>query len=153
MRVLHGQHPVAVTDRNGKAFVPSLLPYQTNRLGIAHEDLPIEARADELEVHVIPPRRSGVLASFPVRRVDGGTATLLREDGSVVPAGAIARQEGYGVTLPVGQRGEIFLPVLGVTARLLVIWQDEQCEVHIIRPPEWRPLDNAGSFVCRRMEN
>ncbi|HEY5995209.1 MAG TPA: fimbria/pilus outer membrane usher protein [Gallionellaceae bacterium] len=149
VRVYNENRLAGATDSQGKALIPHLLPYQQNHISLEEGDLPIEAQLDTRELLITPALRSGAYAEFPVRTVHGGTLTIVLEDGSYFPVGGkvviLDQDEEY----PVGQHGEVFLPNLGKTNRLFVVWEHQSCEIILDLPPNPPPLADLGRRTCR----
>ncbi len=53
------------TDASGRLFIPNLLPYQSNRLSIAADDLPIDYELEAEEVTLAPPTRGWRRGDIP----------------------------------------------------------------------------------------
>ena len=57
------------TNRRGDLLVTSLLAHYANELHIADKDVPMDYEVGDTNVTVVPPTRGGVLANFPVKRL------------------------------------------------------------------------------------
>ncbi len=148
VRVYYENRPAGTTDSRGMALIPHLRPYQSNRISMAAEDLPLEARADQLELLLTPALRSGSYAEFPITTVHGGTLVIVLEDGSFIPSGATVILLDQEEEFPVGLRGEVFLPSLAESNELLVIWKGQGCQIDLKLPPNSPPLADLGRRTC-----
>jgi outer membrane usher protein len=148
VRVYYENRPAGTTDSRGEALIPHLRPYQKNRISVEAEDLPLEARADRLELLITPALRSGSYAEFPITRVHGGTLVIVLEDGSFIPSGATVILLDQEEEFPVGLRGEVFLPALADSNELLVTWKGQGCQIDLKLPPGSPPLADLGRRVC-----
>ncbi len=149
VRVYNENRLAGTTDSGGKALIPRLRPYQQNRISVAEDDLPIEAQLDTRELLITPALRSGAYAKFPIKTIHGGTLNIVLEDGSYFPAGGKVVMLDHSEEYPVGQHGEVFLPNLGKTNRLYVVWQQQACEITVELPPNSPPLADLGRRICR----
>jgi outer membrane usher protein len=149
VRVYSQNQLVAQTDSHGLAMIPHLLPYQTNSVRIEQADLPLDARVDTLNLQVTPYFRSGALARFPVEPSKGGTITILLEDGTYLPPGALVRIDGKPEEFPVAYRGQAYLTGLAETNELEVTWNGQECRLKVGLPPGAGPVPDLGTFVCK----
>jgi outer membrane usher protein len=149
VRVYYENHPAGVTDSRGLALIPHLRPYQQNRVSVEAADLPLEAKADRLELLLTPALRSGSYAEFPITAIHGGTLVIVLEDGSFIPSGATVIMLEQEDEFPVGLRGEVFLPALSESNELLVIWKGQGCQIDLKLPPGSPPLADLGRRVCK----
>lgn len=141
-------HPVAQTDADGTALVPSLRAYQRNRIGIRQGDLPLDARIDVLDMTVTPRRRSGSLVEFPVRSARGALLKIVLDDGSPMPVGSVVRVPGQEEAFPVARRGEAYVTGLKKQNYLRAFWKGRDCELEVELPAEAGPLPVLGPLVC-----
>lgn len=149
VRVYYENRLVGRTDSDGKALIPQMLPYQPNRVGVEPSDLPIEAQLDTPEMLVTPALRSGVYVKFPVKTVHGGTLTVVLQDGSYFPVGGHVVMLNHAEEYPVGRHGKVFLPDLGRTNKIFVVWHHHACEITVNVPPKSPPLADLGRYVCK----
>jgi outer membrane usher protein len=109
VRVYLENREIGTTDRHGRLLVPSLRPYETNRLRIEAADLPLTARIDDSGMQVAPYYRSGALARFGI---EDGSSVLVRvvtDDGLPVAEGARGRVGDGPFDYPVGLDGRLYL--------------------------------------------
>jgi outer membrane usher protein len=141
------------TDANGRLFIPNLFPYQSNRLSIAAEDLPIDYELEAEELTLAPPTRGGAVVMFPVhrirfvrgwieRRVDWRFAML--KDGTL----SVATSKGTFVS-PIGNGGEFEFDGLPEGE-----WEgsvrstDGSCRVALVVGPSNEPVQSLGAVIC-----
>ena len=137
------------TDAGGKALVPQLQPYRTNTIRLDPNELPISAELDTIEMSVVPPARSGVKVTFPVRSGRGALMRIVLDDGQPAPAGAEIELVGDSKEFFVARRGAAFVTGLKDKNRLRLKWEGKQCEIDVELPPG-KPDDIArvGPYVC-----
>lgn len=95
------------TNKQGRAVVSNLRPYQKNRIRIDPLSLPIDASVNEVEKVVSPRSHGGVLVAFDVRRVRNATLKIVMPDGSPLPAWTPVEVVGVERSFISGKRGEV----------------------------------------------
>jgi outer membrane usher protein len=148
VRVYADNQEVGRTDAHGDALVTRLRAYERNPLRIEQADLPLDAEIHTLQAEAVPYRRSGLRVDFDVHRSEGALLTLLLEDGTTVPVGAVAQIVGAETVFPVGMRGEAYVTGLSGPSRVRVSWSDQSCEVAVSFASTPDPLPRLGPFVC-----
>jgi outer membrane usher protein len=137
------------TDSNGKALVPQLQPYRTNTIRLDPNELPINAELDNIEMQVVPPARSGVKVTFPVRSGRGALVRIVLDDGQPAPAGAELELVGDTKEFFVARRGEAFVTGLKEKNKLRIKWQGRSCELDVELPPgKADEIARVGPYVC-----
>jgi len=149
VRVYVDNHLAAHTNQQGSAFLPRLHAYRPNHIRVEPADLAIDTEIDSLRMQPVPAWRSGVVIEFPIRSVAAATLTLLHEDGSVVPAGAVATIAGQSEEFPIGREGQAYLTGLQEMNAVTVSWQNQQCVVNVPYVREKGTLPDLGSFTCQ----
>lgn len=143
---------VATTNRKGLALVTGLLPYQSNRLSIDPDQMPLDAQVDGVLASSVPYARSGAYVEFPVRRSRSALLVLSRADGSPVPAGARVFL-GPGLSeFTVARRGEVYLTGIGDAHRLDVRWNDGRCSAQWRHVPSSRDASARTPLTCGPIE-
>jgi outer membrane usher protein len=97
VRVYLDNREVGRTDADGALLLPTLLPYQANRLRVEVEDLPLDTILETDQLEAVPYERSGVAVTFPVRRLQQASAQLRLADGTPLPPAAELGAEGVWV--------------------------------------------------------
>jgi outer membrane usher protein len=140
---------MARTDARGRALVPRLMPYRTNSVRLDPSELPISAELDTIEMTAVPPARSGVKLTFPVRSGRGALITLLFEDGAPAPAGAEVELAGDSKEFFVARRGQAFVTGLQEKNTLRVKWNGRSCELEVALPAGSKDeIARLGPLVC-----
>jgi outer membrane usher protein len=139
--------PVGRTDRKGRVLVDSLRPYEKNEVSIDANELPIDAVLATPSMVVTPAWRSGPVVAFPVTRARAATFRLRLEDGSVVPAGAVA-QVGKR-TYPVALDGLLYVEDRTAAKSAKVTWSGRSCQVGMQGIRSNEPLVDYGNVICR----
>jgi outer membrane usher protein len=148
VQVYAENQPVARTGADGMALVPRLRSFQDNNISIEHGDLPLDAQIHAVRLDAVPAFRSGVLIDFPVRSARGALLTIVREDGSPLPAGAVVTRVGDTQEFPVALRGEVYVTGLEAHNKLQVVWNDQACLIEVDMPNVGDPLPRLGPLVC-----
>lgn len=126
---------LARTNKDGKALVPRLQPYQANNIRLDPNELPISAELDSIEQVVVPGNRSGVIVKFPVRSGRGALIKIVFDDGQPAPAGAEIELIGDKQEFYVARRGEAFITGLQPANRLRLQWAGASCVFSVDLPP------------------
>ena len=152
VRVYADNQEVAVTDSGGEALVPHIRAYERNPVSIEQADLPLDAEFGALEQDAIPNRRSGVLVNFDAKPSQGALLVLVRDDGTPVPAGAVAHFAGNAEEFPVGMRGETYVTGLSRSTPVRVTWPSLECDAMVEFVPSPDPLQKLGPITCRSVQ-
>ena len=147
LTVYYENQPVARTDANGLAVVRDLRSYDVNRLSIDPLQLPLDAQLTVPQIQVVPPFRSGILVSFPVKRIHAGLFRLRLADGSAVPAGAVVSLQGED--FPVGLDGLAYVTNYDHGTSGAARWPGGKCSFRLPPPPAGDPQPDMGVIACR----
>ncbi|WP_411878439.1 fimbria/pilus outer membrane usher protein [Polaromonas sp. YR568] len=141
---------LARTNKDGKALVPRLLPYQSNSIRLDPSELPISAELDSIEQQVVPGNRTGVIVKFPVRSGRGALVRIVFDDGEPAPAGAGIELIGDKQEFFVARRGEAFITGLQPANQLRLNWEGASCTFAVNLPPATTQDDIArvGPLTC-----
>jgi outer membrane usher protein len=140
---------MARTDASGRALVPRLMPYRRNSIRLDPSELPISAELDTIEMTAVPPARSGVKISFPVRSGRGALITFLLEDGEPAPAGAQVELAGDDKEFFVARRGQAFVTGLQASNALRLTWKQRSCTLQVPLPQgDKDEIARVGPLVC-----
>lgn len=129
--IMRENRPVAETDASGRALITGLRAYEENRISIDPLDLPLSAEIGATDLCVVPCRRSGATAKFPVSPLVAATATIVDAGGSPLPPGTLLRAGTSGYVTPVGFGGEVFITGLDEPRILEAQTRDGACRVYV----------------------
>ncbi|PVZ77548.1 fimbrial assembly protein, partial [Serratia sp. S1B] len=149
-------HRGVKTDWRGYAIVPYTTPYQKNNIQLKAETLPNNAELGLTAQQVVPIRGAVVKASFDAKIGQRILMTLRRQDGQLVPFGAIVtdptKQHEQGFI--VGDDGQVYLVGMADSGVLKAKWGNEanqQCQVKYSLSKQ--TTDNSGisalDVTCR----
>ncbi len=150
VRVYLENREIGRTNKDGQVLVPGLRPYETNRIRVEPEDLPLMTRLDDLSVEVAPYFRTGVAVEFDAQASRSALLRVITEDGEPVPEGARARLEGAPDWYPVGRDGMVYIEGLDRYRKLEIAWNGTLCRVPETLPatPSGGGLVKLGDFRC-----
>jgi outer membrane usher protein len=123
---------VARTGWLGKALVPDLRSYRTNKISINPLDLPIESNIGASAMNVVPARRSGVTVDFGGQPNAAALVVLHDTAGQFFSPGADVSLQGTGSSFVVGYDGEVWIEGLEAQNRILVQTGDITCSAEFI---------------------
>ena len=107
--VLLENQVVAHTDKQGRAIVGNLLPYQKNSISIDPLTLPLDVAIKSIEKTVMPRPQGGVLINFEIRKTHAVTLTIRLTDGQLLPPQTPVEVVGATGEFVSGNRGEVFV--------------------------------------------
>jgi outer membrane usher protein len=139
------------TDADGYALITRLNAYANNSIRLNPQELPIGAELDSIEQSVVPPQRSGVKVTFPVRTGQAALLKILLDDGEVAPAGALIQILGDKQEFYVARRGEAFVTGLQAKNQLQLSWNDTKCTINLDVPQVANKEDivRLGPIMCK----
>ncbi len=150
IRVYNFNQVVATTNSKGKAFMPNLLPYQSNKIAIEPNDLPIGTEIKSAETYIIPYYQSGYLVHFAVESHYSAIARLVDVHGVALLAGTDVQSADTGHLMMVADNGDVYLNKLvkGHNAFKAVV-NGKECQFsidYIVNPDDEIP--DLGTIVC-----
>lgn len=146
---LHGRVQARTNDE-GRALLSGLMPFRANSIQIDPTELPISAELDNIEQIVVPPERSGVKVTFPVRSGRGALIKIVFDDGEPAPAGAQLELVGDKQEFFVARRGEAFVTGLQAKNELRLHWRGATCSFTVDLPAgKVDEIARVGPLACR----
>ena len=146
---------VGHSNNSGNLFVPNLLSYYGNKLGISDKDIPLNYTIDATEKIIAPPFRGGAVVAFPVQRVQRIVGTvILQNNGAVtIPAYGqlmISTKDGKRFESPIGKQGEFYLENLPAGKHAAMVeYKEQTCNFAF----ELRDIDESeiklGTISCQ----
>jgi outer membrane usher protein len=132
IEIFHDNHPVATTNERGFAIVPGLRPYESNRLHISSDALPIEVAVDQREYAVRPYPHGAVRVRFAVSDLGGAVVHLMQANGEPVPAGAAVRFGERSATVALD--GAVYLSAISGVVDVEASWSNRHCSARFTVP-------------------
>lgn len=148
LRVFLDNQPVGRTDAHGRVLVDALRAYERNEVSVDPVEVPMDGAIAQTTLVVAPAYRSGAVVRFPVTRAHAATLRLVRADGTVVPAGAVATLDARRA-FPVALDGVLYVEGLEHAARLHLQWAGGECSVAVRRPAGNDPVPDLGTVRCQ----
>ena len=150
--------PVGMTNRDGVILVPQVSAYHRTRISIDPMSLPAQIRLPEVEKHVSPTDRSGVLVPFELQRIRSALVVLHDSEGKPLPLGSLVTIGAEAVddkpapTGPsmVGYDGVTYFEVLASNNVLQVHLPDGSvCEAQVSLPETpVNDIPSIGPIAC-----
>jgi outer membrane usher protein len=149
VRVFLENRPVGRTNKSGKLLVTGLNSYETNRISIEPDDLPLDAEVGEVERLTVPADRSGARVSFGVK-TGLRTALIVIEDslGKPIPAGTRGTVEATKEAFVVGYGGEVYLKDLSAENVITLDLKRESCNAVFNFKPGGEAQTRIEGVVC-----
>ena len=147
--VLQENRRVGKTNADGLMFVENLRAYESNRLSIDPDDVPMDVSLSNVQLQVRPADRSGVMAKFPIQR--SRSATLLLQDAQQRPIklGSRAVLSGSGEEGTVGYDGVTFFENLADHNEVSVLIPGQaSCTVGFDYQPHANAIPQIGPLTC-----
>jgi outer membrane usher protein len=144
---------IGKTDSQGRLFVPDLLSYYGNNLGISRKDLPLNYNIDAVNKVVAAPYRGGVLVDFPVKRIQRIVGKAIIESGGkpfVPKHGQLTiLVPGSSVDSPLGNNGEFYFENLkNGRFQAQIEFADQTCEFTLEVPESVDEVVELGTQRC-----
>ena len=143
------------SNKSGNLFVPNLLPYYGNKLGISDKDIPLNYTIDATEKIVAPPFRGGAVVTFAVQKVQRivGAVTLENNGAVTIPAYGqlvVSTKDGKQFESPIGRRGEFYLENLpSGRYEALLEHKEQRCKLVLDVPNLDQPEIKLGTLSCQ----
>jgi outer membrane usher protein len=133
VRIYRDNQLVGITGANGRALVPDLITYNTTRISLDAEDLPLDRGLTEASQDIkLAPGGAVITLATPAQRLLG--LRLQLDSGASVPAGAQLSVDGKPANLPVGLEGLVYLEAPSAAFTLLATWGKGRCQTDSINP-------------------
>ncbi len=149
--VYHENRPIGKTDKRGKLLVPDIRSYESNKVSIEPDDLPIESTISETQRRIALPERSGVVIRFEGEGEATSTAlvTLVDAHGGFIEVGSTVKVTGFDDEYVVGYDGQAFISNLRPNNTLVVELIAGTCSANVAFIPRQGILQNLGKVVCQ----
>jgi outer membrane usher protein len=153
VRIFASNQEIGRTNGRGDLLIPNLLAHYANELRIEDKDIPMEYEVSGTNVTVVPPTRGGVLAAFPVRRLQSytGKVRLMIIGEPFAPALGIVDVNAPGgtINLPLGHEGEFYAENISpgrypAELRIGVV----SCKFDLVIPTTETALTDLGVLSC-----
>ena len=118
------------TNDKGLAFV-KIRPYEKAKISIDPNTLPLDVDLNETKREPVAYAKSSVLVDFSIVRLKHVLITILKADGTFVPAGAKVVVKGQEEVFYVGRRGEVYISNLEDVSHLTITWKEHSCEFDV----------------------
>jgi outer membrane usher protein len=131
VRIYRDNQLVGVTGDNGRVLVPDVITYNTTRISLDTEDLPLDRGLTEPAQDIkLPPGGARVTLARPALPIL--QFRLVLESGAAVPTGAQLSLDGQPLDLPVGVDGLVYLEAPAERFALQAQWSKGQCRTQTI---------------------
>jgi outer membrane usher protein len=134
VRVYRENRLVAVSDADGEALLPGLVPYAENHIGVETRDYPMSSIITEPDRKVAPRRRSGAIVDLAPPVQHAVLLTLVASSGKPLSLGSRVDIDGSGTPLVVGRDGQLFIADAKRDITASVTAKDGRCTFHVARP-------------------
>jgi len=148
LQVLSENRPVAVTNGNGKALVPTLNSYQSNKISIDPRDLPLNASILTTQEFLSPAYRSGVIVDFGIK-TDLRSAIVILDGPNGQPLQAGLHGTLNGSVFVVGYDGRAYIENLDAVNVVTVQLPTGHCQAEFAYAPQANTQVVIGPRICQ----
>jgi outer membrane usher protein len=148
LQVFANNQFVAKTNDRGLVVIPTLVPYQPNKVRLDDEGIAVDINLDLTEKAVVPRSKTGLLVKFVAHREIGATLILVRPDNTPLPLGTQVSITGDPGQYEVYMQGEVFIPGLSFPARVSAKSPAGDCELTVMAPATAESLPQIGPLIC-----
>jgi outer membrane usher protein len=140
---------IARTGANGKALVPGLRAYQSNKVSIDTTNLPLTASVPTTQEFVAPADRSGVVVDFGVKTDSRSAIVILTgRDGKPLTAGLHGKSQ-TGEAFVVGYDGRAFISGLQPSNTIVIELDNGTCRAEFPFASQGNTQPTIGSVPCQ----
>lgn len=151
--VLQENRPIGTTSRSGYLLVPNLTPYLSNQISIDTSSLALDARIARTTLTVIPARRAGVVADFPVETYAAASVILHDAAGLPLAAGLEVLHLESGAATVTGFDGLAFIDNLAPLNHVQAVVEGRRCIAEFAYVKEQgNAMPTIGPVVCRGVQ-
>lgn len=151
--VLQENRPIGTTSSSGYLLVPNLTPYLSNQISIDTSSLPLDARIARTSLSVVPARRSGLVAAFPVETYAAVSVILHDAAGAPLAPGIEVLHVESGATTLTGFDGLAFIDNLAPLNHVQATVEGRRCIAEFRYVQEkGNAMPTIGPVVCRRVQ-
>jgi len=147
---------VAVSDGNGVAIIPRLIPFEQNPLRVDLKRLPLNVDTDDDKVVLVPAFRSAATGEIRLFRFVSAMMTVKTSDGKPIPLGTEVNLIGSSERFVVGRAGRLYLSRLQQKNEIVINLESGDCKFSLEIPEEnFSPLVDGnrrlqlGNQVCK----
>lgn len=152
VRIYQDNRLVARTGDDGRAIIPSLLPYQPNAIRLDMTDVPLEAPLASDAISLVPRQLGGVTARFALSEGRGATLVVRLPDGGLLEPG-VKLVGADGAEVYSGFDGEVFLPHATEGATLTAERTAGRCVLRTPPLPVGERLPRLDPVACTPQGN
>jgi outer membrane usher protein len=151
--VLQENRPIGTTSSSGYLLVPNLTPYLSNQISIDTSSLPLDARIARTSLNVVPARRSGLVAAFPVETYAAVSVILHDAAGVPLAPGIEVLHVESGATTLTGFDGLAFIDNLAPLNHVQATVEGRRCIAEFRYVQEkGNAMPTIGPVVCRSVQ-
>jgi outer membrane usher protein len=151
VRVFASNQEIGKTNSRGDLLIPNLLGHYANDLRIEDRDVPLDYEVKGTNVTVVPPTRGGVIASFPVSRLQSYTGKMRMNiigEPFTPSLGAII-VKAANAEFPLGHEGEFYIENLSAGRYPAELYVGKiSCKFDLMIPASNLPLTDLGVLSC-----
>lgn len=121
---------IGKTGPTGRLLVPGLIPNDQNMISIDPSALPLDVSIQDDTITITPPSDGGVLAAFPLQKLDAMLLQIKMPDKSLAPAGSLLYLSGSSVPIVIGYDGYVYINDPPQHLDATVITTTGHCDIH-----------------------
>ena len=147
---------VAVSDGNGVAVVPRVIPYQQNIFRVDLKRLPLNIETDDDKVVLVPAYRSAAIGQIKLFRAVSALMVVTDHNGDPIPLGTEVNLLGSSERYVVGRGGRLYLSRLQKKNEIVIVLESGECRLTLEIPERhFSPLVDGnrrlqlGNQICK----
>ncbi|BEN39589.1 fimbrial biogenesis outer membrane usher protein [Serratia nevei] len=139
---------VGETNKNGHVLVPWVSSYYPAKVEINTLDLPVDVETPKVEQRIAVREGSGTLVTFPVKKVQAASITLVDLRGTPLPVGTQVTELGSGQNTVVGYGGQAYFSNLQRQNEIRIqLPSNDSCQLSF-KLPESNGIAQIGPLTC-----
>lgn len=137
------------TNDNGFFLITGVPAYNTMRVSIGTQGLPLNSQIDKPTKSFSGARGNAALVNFKINTVRSALAVLVDEQGNYLPVGQEVQLNNGAFNTSIGWDGEVYLENVKSNNVLTVSFDDRTCEITFDYETKTNQIPTIGPLICK----